>query len=65
MPDVIVVAGAGASWNAPPEGFGSPPLTYRLFDAEFDELRSRYPALDSLAGTILARALGAALWNKS
>ena len=55
MSDLLVILGAGASHDALREGADQPPLASGLFDRHYDDIQRKYPGVDGIRDTILAR----------
>ena len=55
MSDLLVICGAGASYDALREGDERPPLANELFDTKYDEIQRSFPGVDGLRDTIRAR----------
>ena len=55
MSDLLVILGAGASYDAVRDGFERPPLATNLFDDTYDEIQRHFPGVDGLRGTIRAK----------
>lgn len=55
MSDLLVILGAGASYDALREGEERPPLANDLFNEQYDDLQQEFPRVDLLRDTILAR----------
>ncbi|MCY3656705.1 MAG: hypothetical protein OXG95_08870 [Chloroflexi bacterium] len=55
MSDLLVILGAGASYDALRQGAERPPLAADLFDPSYDEYQRNFPGVDGLRDTILGR----------